>query len=260
MPEESINYDRAADFYDATRAYPDGIAEEVAAFIVQKALLKSDTNILEIGIGTGRVAVPLSAHVGSITGIDISSKMLAKIHEKQASAPIQIAEASAENIPFAARTFKHVLVSHILHLVSDPQAVLSEISRVLKRPAQLIHIRGFRDNPPKFEVVADEWRKHRKLGKKSVFERASSNDFFLPSDWFKIEEHRFTYPTKENPKYFLDAIKNRWWSTMWAMSEPELEIAYLAVERVIKEQFGDDYDSEVEFTAGIVLQVFLPKK
>lgn len=260
MPEKSINYDRAADFYDVTRAYPDGIAAEIAAFIAQKALLKSDTNMLEIGIGTGRVAVPLSAHVGSITGIDISAKMMIKIREKQGSKAIQFAEANAETIPFASRTFKHVLVSHVLHLVSDPQAVLSEISRVLKRPGQLIHMRGFNDTPLEFEAIVDEWRKHRKSGKKSVFERAAANDFFLPGDWFKIEEHRFSYPVKENPKRFLDAIKNRWWSNMWEMSDPELEIAYLAIERVTKEQFGDNYDVEVESIAGITLRVFLPKK
>ena len=42
MPSESINYDRAADFYDVTRAYPEGIAEEIAAFIAKKAFLKAD--------------------------------------------------------------------------------------------------------------------------------------------------------------------------------------------------------------------------
>src|SRR5688572_23888711 len=104
MPSESINYDRAADFYDETRAYPEGIVEEIAAFIAKKAFLKPDTNMLEIGIGTGRIALPMSAHVVSLVGVDISSRMMAKLREKQTSEPIQLAQANAEHLPFAART------------------------------------------------------------------------------------------------------------------------------------------------------------
>jgi hypothetical protein len=56
----------------------------------------------------------------------------------------------------------------------------------------------------------------------------------------------------------LDAVKNRWWSNMWEMSNTELEIAYLAIERVTKAQFGEDYDIEINITAGVVLQIFVP--
>jgi ubiquinone/menaquinone biosynthesis C-methylase UbiE len=260
MPEKSINYDRSADFYDATRGYPAGIAEQLAEFIAQKALFKPDTNLLEVGVGTGRVAVPLSAHVGSYTGIDIARQMMLRLREKLTSEPIQLAQADGEKMPFAPRTFKHVLVSHVLHLVPDPQTVLREISRVLKRPGQLVHINSFSDNPPQFDAINNEWRKHRKAGAMSAFERARTGEFFLPSDWHKIEEHRFIYPTTDNPKYYLDAVKNRWWSNMWDLSDAEIEVAYLAMERVVREQFGENYDVEVESTAGITLQVYLPKR
>jgi ubiquinone/menaquinone biosynthesis C-methylase UbiE len=171
MPSESINYDRAADFYDATRAYPAGVVEQLAEFIAKKALFKPDTNMLEIGIGTGRIALPMSAHVVSLIGVDISSRMMAKLDEKQTSEPIEVAQADAEQLPFAAQTFKNVFISHVLHLVSDPQRVLSEVARVLQRPGQLIHIRGINEHPPAMEALMNEWRKHRKSGEKSPFER-----------------------------------------------------------------------------------------
>jgi ubiquinone/menaquinone biosynthesis C-methylase UbiE len=151
-----------------------------------------------------------------------------------------------------------VLISHLLHLVSDPQQVLLEVARVLKRPGQVVHLRAFHESPPQFEAVMDEWRKQRKSGAKSPFERATADQLFTPDKWFKIEEHRFTFPDTENPRRFLDAVKNRWWSNMWEMSDTELEIAYLAIEHVTKAQFGEDYDIEINITAGVVLQIFVP--
>ena len=54
-----VNFDRAASFYDATRALPDGVAEEVGDAILRRVAAGSDTRFLEVGIGTGRVALPL---------------------------------------------------------------------------------------------------------------------------------------------------------------------------------------------------------
>lgn len=260
MPSESINYDRAADFYDATRAYPKGIAEEIAAFIAKKAFFKPDTNMLEIGIGTGRIALPMSAHVGSLIGVDISSRMMAKLREKQTSEPIQLAQANAEHLPFAARTFKNVFMSHVLHLVSNPQQVLSEVARVLQRPGQFIHIRGINEHPPAIEALMAEWNKHRKSSAKSPHERIAADDLITADAWLKLEEHRFIYPDTENPARFIETIQNRWWSHTWEMSEPEIEIASLALKRVATEQFGENYDVDVDTTAGVVVQIYVPKR
>jgi ubiquinone/menaquinone biosynthesis C-methylase UbiE len=260
MPSESINYDRAADFYDATRAYPAGVVEQLAEFIAKKALFKPDTNMLEIGIGTGRIALPMSAHVVSLIGVDISSRMMAKLDEKQTSEPIEVAQADAEQLPFAAQTFKNVFISHVLHLVSDPQRVLSEVARVLQRPGQLIHIRGINEHPPAMEALMNEWRKHRKSGEKSPFERMATDELISPIDWLKLEEHRFIYPDTANPARFLETIQNRWWSNTWELSEPEIEIAALALKRVATEQFGENYDVDVETTAGVVVQIYVPRK
>jgi hypothetical protein len=135
-----------------------------------------------------------------------------------------------------------------------------EIARVLKRPGQLIHINGFSDTPPQFNTIVDEWRRLRKSGSISRFERSATGELFLPEDWYKIEEHRSTYPTTENPKRFLEAVKNRWWSNMWEMDDFELNMIYEVLEQTTQEQFGEDYDVEIEATSGIVLQVFLPKR
>lgn len=41
-------------------------------------------SVLELGVGTGRLALPLAGRVGRVVGIDSSAKMLDKLHEQRA--------------------------------------------------------------------------------------------------------------------------------------------------------------------------------
>ena len=55
------------------------------------AELAGSGRALEFAIGTGRVAVPLAQRGVSVTGIEISRPMAAKLHEKPGSAAIEVA-------------------------------------------------------------------------------------------------------------------------------------------------------------------------
>ena len=73
----SVSFDRAAGFYDQTRGFPPGVADEVAGLAM--ALLEGRANALEIGVGTGRIAKPLLARGVRIIGVDLSRAMMARI-------------------------------------------------------------------------------------------------------------------------------------------------------------------------------------
>lgn len=258
MPSESINYDRAADFYDETRGFPDGMADEIATLIAQKALLKSDTQVLEIGIGTGRMALPLSDHVGSITGVDISRKMMAKLRQKQTTQPVVVAEADAHHVPFAAQVFDRVFISHVLHLVPEPARVLEETARVLKRPGQLLYVRSTHDRHDKIKPLFDTWNQFRKVIPEGPHDWRSGDSLMGSERWYKLEDYRFTYPGTVNPARVLETIEKRRWSNIWYMSDGDIFRAYEAVKATAIEQFGEDYDVDLETTSGIMLQVFVP--
>src|SRR5690606_21848097 len=120
MSAESVNFDRAADFYDETRGFPPLIAEEAARFIAESAGLAPQQALLEIGIGTGRIALPLAPYVSSIYGADLSHAMLRKLYEKQGIEKIHAVQADVQFLPYPTATFDHVVAAHIFHLVSDP--------------------------------------------------------------------------------------------------------------------------------------------
>ena len=125
----SVNFDRAADFYDATRAFPDSIVERIGPFLAEAAQLSGDESVLEVGIGTGRIALPLAPFVSSIYGADISLKMLQRLVEKRGDEEVFPAVGDAHNLPYSENSFDMVLVTHVFHLVEDPAAVLAEIGR-----------------------------------------------------------------------------------------------------------------------------------
>lgn len=68
--------DAFADIYDDW--YHD-ISDVSATVDLLADLAGPDGDVLELGVGTGRLACPLAPHVGSVTGIDSSELMLAQL-------------------------------------------------------------------------------------------------------------------------------------------------------------------------------------
>jgi ubiquinone/menaquinone biosynthesis C-methylase UbiE len=69
----AISFDRAAEYYDQTRALPDALMEELVRILLSEL---PAGRCLEIGIGTGRIALPLMRRGVEIYGVDISIAML----------------------------------------------------------------------------------------------------------------------------------------------------------------------------------------
>jgi ubiquinone/menaquinone biosynthesis C-methylase UbiE len=117
------SFDRVADVYDETRGLPDdvaaGIGDALAALLRRVA---EQPRLLEVGIGTGRMAVPLAARGIRVTGIDIAPAMLARLRTKRSDIDLMLAEAS--HLPLRPATFDAALFVHILHLVPDAAATL----------------------------------------------------------------------------------------------------------------------------------------
>ena len=69
-----------ADVYDAWCASLETLDTEGA--VAALATLAGDGPVLELAIGTGRLALPLAARGLEVQGIDASAEMVAKLHEK----------------------------------------------------------------------------------------------------------------------------------------------------------------------------------
>lgn len=125
---ESRTFDRAVDFYDKTRGLPDEVMARVMKELV--AELRGRT-CLEVGVGTGRFAVPLANAGISMTGIDLSEPMLQSLMAKPGGERIPVSVADATRLPFRSGVFDSGLMCHLLHLIPAWRDALEELLRVV---------------------------------------------------------------------------------------------------------------------------------
>jgi len=90
MTPESLSFERAAGFYDRTRALPVTAQEEVFALLQEE--LAGAQACLEIGVGTGRVAIPLAATGVVVHGVGSSPEMLARLAAKPGADGVRAVE------------------------------------------------------------------------------------------------------------------------------------------------------------------------
>jgi ubiquinone/menaquinone biosynthesis C-methylase UbiE len=155
----SISFDRAADFYDATRGIPAEHVDPVMDILL--AELAGRERCLEIGVGTGRIALPLHQRHVPLVGIDLSATMLGRLAANAGGrAPFPIAVADATGLPFADSSYDAVLASHVFHLIPGWRAAADEVLRVLRPAGRLIVDFGGGVDSPWRPLLLEAMRKH----------------------------------------------------------------------------------------------------
>jgi ubiquinone/menaquinone biosynthesis C-methylase UbiE len=125
-----MRFDRAVEYYDRTRGLSEDASREMTVMLANELRGKSRT--LEIGVGTGLVALPLAAAGVPIVGLDLSAPMLAKLVEKAGGRPpFPLVVGDATTLPFADHGFGAAVVRHVLHLVPAWRQVVAELVRVV---------------------------------------------------------------------------------------------------------------------------------
>jgi SAM-dependent methyltransferase len=132
-----VSFDRAAGYYDATRGLPDEARASLAGILA--AELAGRGRCLEIGVGTGRIALPLHEHGVALAGADIAPEMLRRLAANAGGEPpfpVMLADATA--LPLAGASFGAVLASHVLHLIPEWRGAVDEAVRVLRPEGVLL--------------------------------------------------------------------------------------------------------------------------
>jgi arsenite methyltransferase len=94
--------------------------------------------VLDLGSGAGTdslVAAQMVGSEGRVTGIDMTSEMLAKARAAAAemdASNVQFLEGEVERLPFEDESFDVVISNGVIDLIPDKDAVFSEIHRVLR--------------------------------------------------------------------------------------------------------------------------------
>src|SRR5437773_2003229 len=121
-----LSFDRVATIYDETRSLAPRAMARLLAVLVDELHRK---RVLEIGVGTGRYAVPLQKSGIRVVGVDISRLM---VEFGLAKGLRDVVFAEGAHLPFGPRSFDVATTNHVLHLVPNWREVFAEIARVTR--------------------------------------------------------------------------------------------------------------------------------
>jgi ubiquinone/menaquinone biosynthesis C-methylase UbiE len=144
--EGSIPFDRAAEVYDRTRRLTPEASAATTEVLAEE--LAARQPVLEIGVGTGLIGLPLAAAGIRLVGLDLSRPMLGKIVEKSGGrSPFPLVVGEATTLPFGDRAFGGAYARHVLHLIGEWRRALVELVRVVAPGGVLLINIGFNEGP-----------------------------------------------------------------------------------------------------------------
>lgn len=137
-----IIYDIWAHFYDALLTKLVQRRQEQA---ISRMDLAADEWLLDIGIGTG-LSLDFYRRDLNVVGLDISEGMLGRARQRIVDGNLtqsHVTLADAMKLPFEDDSFDHILVSHVITVVSDPVQLVDDIRRVGRPGCRIVVINHF---------------------------------------------------------------------------------------------------------------------
>jgi ubiquinone/menaquinone biosynthesis C-methylase UbiE len=150
----SIRFDRAVEFYDQTRAISEESMERTVELLVSE--LGGRGHVLEVGVGTGLLALPLHERGMDVTGLDLAEPMLVRLIAKAGGRrPLPLVLGDATRMPFRGGSFGGAYLRWVLHLIPDWRTAMVEVVRVIRPGGVFVASLGAHGGPR--EEISDRF-------------------------------------------------------------------------------------------------------
>jgi ubiquinone/menaquinone biosynthesis C-methylase UbiE len=257
----SLSFDRVAGLYDGTRGYPSGVSDAIADGMMRHGPLTPGGVALEIGVGTGRIALPLLARGVNITGVDISDRMTERLRakydaEREARLDLPWGRlvttlADSVRLPFEDASFDAVIAVHVLHLISEWRKALDEALRTLRPGAPLLLGQDMSHGSPNSHPLQDEWVnivrslgfEPKRLGAPAFADiLAEMRGRGLVVEEWTIAKWKATHTAAESFAYIAKQI----WSLTWQVPEDIFAESVRRLEVWARARYGAHWAEPVE--------------
>jgi SAM-dependent methyltransferase len=239
MSEGSIAFDRAAEFYDRTRGADAAATAATAATLAEE--LRGRSRVLEVGVGTGLLALPLRQGGVNVIGLDISAPMLAKLVEKADGQTAPVVLGDATDMPFADDAVDGAYLRWVLHLIPHWRGLLAEVVRVVAPGGVFLANLGAYD--PVSDGIKDHFGELVGRSLKPVGLDWGANeelDSAMASHGTRVRLLESVVEVVEEPLgQFLDGIRDNLYSWTWPVPEADRLRAAEALRPWAEERFGD---------------------
>jgi len=173
--QERWVFNRVARSYRHRPEYPEAMIERLSALAGG-----AGGRILDLGAGTGHLAVPLAGRGHRVTAVEPALAMLAelRIRADQRRAPVAAVNASAERTGLPDRSFDLVLAADVLHWL-DPELAGQEAARLLRPGGLLVVIEAQLGDTPFMRQIRDLFSKRNPRAQ--LLRPSTLTQFFSPS-------------------------------------------------------------------------------
>jgi ubiquinone/menaquinone biosynthesis C-methylase UbiE len=133
----SPSFAEIAPRYDALRPLSSGDRARLETMLREAALRAGDL-VVEVGCGTGRLTLPLSAMTPArVMGVDSEARMLEVARSKDAGRRVEWVRGSAYRLPVGEGAAALVMMVMVVHLLRQRVRAFTEARRVLRPGGQL---------------------------------------------------------------------------------------------------------------------------
>lgn len=245
LSPEDLDYrfdDRVAAQYDALRGHPPEISPRIGQAIAN--LAGEGARILEVGVGTGRIALPTASAGGKVVGIDLSAEMLRALAGRELPA-LALVRGDVTRLPFCNNAFDAAVCVHVLHLV-DSTRVLADLLRLVRAGGVIILGRDWVDPTSFAGELRSEFRQ-------AVVDLAESIDFptgarGLVQQLRELggeaihdgeEQTAVEWQTALSPRQVLDGIRSRDDAESWVLPNDLLQSVMARLDKFALNRWSD---------------------
>jgi SAM-dependent methyltransferase len=133
----SPSFAEIAPRYDALRPLAAGDRQRLQTVLLEAALQASDL-VVEVGCGTGRLTLPLSAMTAAhVIGLDAETRMLEVARSKDTAGRIEWVRGSAYRVPLDDGAAALALMVMVVHLLRQRGRAFTEVRRILRPGGRL---------------------------------------------------------------------------------------------------------------------------
>ncbi len=180
--KSAAGYDLAASTYDNKEKYLNSFEQN--NFLPLLGDLH-DKKVLDVGAGTGRLAVLMSKAGAEVTAMDVSTQMLQVLKNKNSKIKTLIGD--AENMSFPSNFFDVVVATFLIVHLKNPQTFFDEAYRVLKDGGIFVFSNINQKEAPEVDT------KQGKIKIESFYHRPEKIVEDLESLAFNVEKNIFLY-------------------------------------------------------------------
>jgi SAM-dependent methyltransferase len=172
---------------------------------------------MEIGIGTGIVALALRELDFTVVGVDLSPAMAQRARRRLG--PV-VAVADAAQLPVPDATIQQAVSVWLLHLVADRAVVLAEVARALRPGGRYLVSSAQVRVRPEDEIerlvfnMRDQLDPGWRNDERQILDAA-------PSAGFTVVDQRPAAPDEvaQSPAEVADSIEAKTWSSLWNLTD-----------------------------------------